>query len=352
MSNLPEGYPGIPLEVLPAWGGPVSAGVIRQRVEDFQVSEVPLVEPCGEGEHSWLHVRKTGSNTQWVANQLAAFAGLKSNAVSYAGLKDRHAVTDQWFSVHLPGQPEPDWASLEEDEFSILSFRRHQRKLKTGALKGNRFRLTVRRVDGNKNDIDTRLNQLASGGFPNYFGPQRFGRGGNNLASAAHMFAARKRKVPRSKRSIYLSSVRSALFNRVLSARVAEASWNLLKPGEAVQLDGRSACFVAEQIDADLLERLAGGELHPTGPLTGDGESLCKGDAETFETYCLQTYSAWIESLRAARVEVARRALRSMPGSLTWQHEPDNCAILSFYLPAGSYATSLLAEVFKLEEPA
>ena len=162
MSNLPEGYPGIPLEVLPAWGGPVSAGVIRQRVEDFQVSEVPLVEPCGEGEHSWLHVRKTGSNTQWVANQLAAFAGLKSNAVSYAGLKDRHAVTDQWFSVHLPGQPEPDWASLEEDEFSILSFRRHQRKLKTGALKGNRFRLTVRDVDGNKNDIDTRLNQLAS----------------------------------------------------------------------------------------------------------------------------------------------------------------------------------------------
>jgi tRNA pseudouridine13 synthase len=352
VSSLPEGYPGIPLEVLPAWGGQVSAGLIRQQVEDFQVSEVPLVEPCGEGEHSWLHVQKTGSNTQWVANQLAAFAGVKSNAVSYAGLKDRHAVTDQWFSVHLPGQPEPDWASLEHDEFRILSFQRHQRKLKTGALKGNRFILTVRDVGGDKNDIDTRLGQVAAGGFPNYFGPQRFGRGGSNLASAAHMFASRKRKVPRSRRGIYLSSVRSALFNQVLSARVAEGSWNKLKPGDAVQLDGRSACFVAEEIDDEILERLAGGKLHPTGPLCGDGESLCKGAAEAFETDCLLSYSAWIDSLSSARVEVARRSLRIMPGSLTWQHEPDGYLTLAFYLPAGSYATSLLAEVFQLEDAA
>lgn len=352
MNSLPEGYPNIPLDVRPAWGGQVSAGRIRQQLEDFQVSEVPLAEACGEGEHSWLHVQKTGSNTQWVANQLATFAGVKSNAVSYAGLKDRHAVTDQWFSVHLPGQPEPDWVSLEHDEFRILSFQRHQRKLKTGALKGNHFRLTVRDVDGDRNDIDKRLGQIAAGGFPNYFGPQRFGRGGSNLASAAHMFASRKRKVPRSKRSIYLSSVRSALFNLVLSARVAEDSWNQLKAGEAVQLDGRSACFVAAEIDAEILERLGRGELHPTGPLPGDGESLCKGAAEAFETNCLQPYSTWIESLSAARVEVSRRSLRIMPGSLTWQHAADDSLTLSFYLPAGSYATSLLAEVFQLENAA
>ena len=352
MSSLPEGYANIPLDILPAWGGQVSAGRIRRQVEDFQVSEVPLAEACGEGEHSWLHVQKTGSNTQWVASQLASFAGVKSNAVSYAGLKDRHAVTDQWFSVHLPGQPDPDWASLVDDEFRILSFRRHQRKLKTGALKGNRFVLTVREIDGDKADIDRRLGQVAAGGFANYFGPQRFGRGGSNLASAAHMFASRKRRLPRSKRSIYLSSVRSALFNRVLSARVAEGSWNRLKPGEAIQLDARSACFVAEAIDDELLERLANGELHPTGPMPGDGESLCKGAAAAFETACLQPYQAWIDSLSAARVEVARRSLRIMPGALTWQHEADDCLTVAFYLPAGSYATSLLAEVFRLEDTA
>ena len=352
MSSLPEGYPHIPLDVLPAWGGPVSTGRIRQQVEDFQVSEVPLVKACGEGEHSWLQVQKTGSNTQWVANQLAAFAGVKSNAVSYAGLKDRHAVTDQWFSVHLPGQPEPDWAALQHDEFRILSFQRHQRKLKTGALKGNRFVLTVRNIDGDTADIDRRLGQVAAGGFPNYFGPQRFGRGGSNLASAAQMFACRKRKVPRSKRSIYLSSVRSALFNLVLSARVAEASWNQVKPGEAVQLDGRSACFVVTAIDDEILERLAGGELHPTGPLCGDGESLCTGAAAAFESASLQPYTAWIEALSSARVAVARRSLRVMPGSLTWQHQPDGCLTLCFYLPAGSYATSLLAEIFRLEDAA
>jgi len=351
VSGLPEGYPDIPLGVNPAWGGTVSVGRIRQQVEDFLVSEVPLAEPCGEGEHSWLHVQKTGSNTQWVANQLAAFAGVKGNAVSYAGLKDRHAVTDQWFSVHLPGQPDPDWAALQHDEFRILSCRRHQRKLKTGALKGNRFTLTVRGVDGEQPDIDARLGQVAAGGFPNYFGPQRFGRGGSNLVSAAHMFASRKRKVPRSKRSIYLSSVRSALFNQVLSARVTEGSWNRLKPGEAVQLNERSACFVAEDVDDVMLHRLAAGELHPTGPMPGDGESLCTDEARAFETQCLQPYSAWIDSLASARVEVARRSLRIIPGSLSWQHRPEGCLTVSFYLPAGSYATSLLAEVFRLEEP-
>ncbi|VAW73169.1 tRNA pseudouridine(13) synthase [hydrothermal vent metagenome] len=348
MPRLPEGYTPIPLEVLPAWGGTVSAGIIRRHPEDFQVSEVPLVEPDGDGEHSWLHVQKTGSNTQWVAQQLAAYAGVKPNAVSYAGLKDRHAVTDQWFSVHLPGKPDPDWAALEHAEFQILVFKRHHRKLKTGALKGNRFTLKVRQVDGDKTSIDRRLEQVAAGGFPNYFGPQRFGRGGDNLALAAHMFANRKRKLPRSKRSIYLSAVRSALFNQVLSARVAEHSWNGLKPGEAVQLDGRSACFVAEQIDAELSRRLANGELHPTGPLCGDGESLCTGAAQAFEMAQVQAYQSWIDSLSSARLEVARRALRIIPGSLTWQHEDDQCLTLRFYLPAGCYATSLLAEVFEL----
>ncbi len=351
MSSLPEGFTSIPLEVQPAWGGTVSSGIIRQQAEDFRVSEVPLVAPDGDGEHCWLHVQKSGSNTQWVAQQLAAYAGVKLNAVSYAGLKDRHAVTDQWFSVHLPGKPDPDWASLEHDEFQILAFKRHHRKLKTGALKGNQFILKVRQVDGDVASIDTRLEQVAAGGFPNYFGPQRFGRGGDNLVSAAHMFANRKRKLPRSKRSIYLSAVRSALFNQVLSARVAEHSWNELKPGDAVQLDGRSACFVAEQIDAELLQRLENGELHPTGPLCGDGESLCTGVAEVFETTQVQPYQTWIDSLTSARLDVARRALRIIPGSLTWQHENDQCLTLEFYLPAGCYATSLLAEVFNLTAP-
>jgi tRNA pseudouridine13 synthase len=262
-----------------AWGGVCGAGQIRAVPEDFQVVEMASVTPEGEGEHSWLYVRKRASNTDWVAAQLARHAGVPRSAVSYAGLKDRNAVTEQWFSVHLPGRPDPDWRALDSDAVRVLRALRHSRKLKTGALRGNRFRICIRQCDFSAARLQQRLQQLAAGGFPNYFGRQRFGRQGANLGAAAHWLFGARRRLSRHQRGLYLSAVRAALFNRVLSARVADGSWNALRVGEAVQLQGKSACFVADAVDEELRERLEALQIHPTGPLCGAGQILARDAA-------------------------------------------------------------------------
>ncbi len=335
-----------------AWGGAAGCGHIRVVPEDFQVREVPLATPCGAGEHSWLWVRKRDSNTLWVARQLAKYAGLPLSAVSYAGMKDRRAVTEQWFSLHLPGRAEPDWAGLRQAEFQVLSVCRHSRKLKTGTLLGNRFELRIRNIVADRELLSQRLQQLAAGGMPNYFGPQRFGVDGGNLLEAARMFAQPRRRMTRARRGIYLSAVRSALFNRILAARVEDGSWNQVMPGEALQLEGKSACFVVASADAGTRRRAQALEVHPTGPLCGGGETLCAGAAQAFEAAQLEGYQGWIEGLEQARVVNARRALRVVPRDLHWQWQDESCGVLSFYLPAGSYATSLLDELFEVETAA
>jgi tRNA pseudouridine13 synthase len=147
-----------------------SKAVIRQCPEDFQVDEIPVVEAEGSGEHALLCVRKTGLNTEQVARKLAKFAEVKSMAVSYAGQKDKHAVTTQYFSVQLPGRPDPDWSQLESEQLQILSAERHNRKLKRGALKGNRFRIRLADFDGSMDDLAARVKNIKQIGVPNYFG--------------------------------------------------------------------------------------------------------------------------------------------------------------------------------------
>ncbi|MGD8842073.1 MAG: tRNA pseudouridine(13) synthase TruD [Gammaproteobacteria bacterium] len=349
MSAPVQDFSAIGLQTLPAWGGAVGTARIRVRPEDFQVFEIPLLTPCGEGEHCWLRVRKRNSNTRWVAGQLAGFAAVARSAVSYAGLKDRHAVTEQWFSVQLPGRSDPDWRALQHDDFEVLEARRHRRKLKIGALQGNRFRLYLRDVDADREALEARLDRLRRGGFPNYFGPQRFGLDGANLESAARLFQRPGRRSAGDKRGIYLSAVRAALFNRVLASRVEAGSWNRVVPGDALMLDGRSACFVADTPDSETLRRAEALEIHPTGPLCGDGAALCRGEALAFETKVLADYEDWLEGLCRMRVEAARRALRVVARELRWSEQETGVWVLEFALPAGSFATSLLAEVLAVE---
>lgn len=351
MNTVKPTYTAIPgWQDLPtAWGGPLGRGKIRVQPEDFQVSEVLFVEPCGEGEHCWVHIRKRNSNTQWLAQQLARFAGVPPSAVSYAGLKDRKAVTEQWFSIQLPGRADPDWRNFSSGEFEVLRADRHSRKLKTGALKGNRFRLRVRTVEAAAGGIEQRLRQIAAAGFPNYFGPQRFGHQAANLAEAEKMFTRRRSRLSRHKRGLYLSAVRSALFNQVLAARVADGSWNRVMPGDVMQLEGKSACFVVEADDREIEQRLEAMAVHPTGPLCGDGDAMVSEQAARYEAGQLQVYRHWIEGLRCFRVAAARRALRVAPGDLQWRPDGDGSWLLEFFLPAGSYATSLLREAFDVD---
>ncbi len=338
----------IPLTLPRAYSDALGPATIRTVAEDFRVTEIPLVAPDGEGEHCWLYIRKRNSNTPWVASQLATFAGVSPRSVSYAGMKDRHAITEQWFSVQLPGRADPDWQAINNDDFEVLQAKRHSRKLKTGALRGNRFQLRVRGVVADPAQLEARLEQLKQG-VPNSFGPQRFGRDGDNLVQAERLLARPKARVSRNKRGIWLSAVRSALFNRVLAARIEAGNWNTALAGDAFQLEGKSAVFTAAQIDDDIQKRVASGDIHPTGPLCGSGDPLVSGVAAGLEQAMLEPYRDWIDGLDAFRMKHARRALRVMPGDLIWAQQADDQWQLDFSLPAGSYATSLLYEVFEVK---
>lgn len=328
-----------------AYGRPALRGRLRVSPEDFSVTELPCVEPTGEGEHVWLWVRKRNANTPWVAEQLAAFAGIHPRQVSYAGLKDRRAETEQWFSVQLPGRAMPDWAAIGADSFTVLRHARHSRKLRRGALRGNAFRICIRDLHADPVALERRLQLVAEDGVPNYFGEQRFGRDGGNLRTADRLFRNPARRLSRNKRSLALSAVRSFLFNRVLSERVAAGNWNQPVPGDALQLQGSHSFFVATVIDTDLQARVQTGDVHPTGPLHGRGESPVQGESLALETRVLTTYPDWLQGLEAAGLKQDRRALRLPVTGLGWQHAAADVLELEFSLPAGAYATSVLREL-------
>ena len=335
---------------LPDWprahGGPVGTAVLRALPEHFQVEEVPRVLPDGQGGHLWLWVEKRGSNTEWTARQLARAAGCAAKDVGFAGMKDRHAVTRQWFSVPAPAA-EPDFGEIEGVE--VLESARHGRKLRRGTLAGNRFRLLATKLDVDPHRLDERLHQLTAEGVPNYFGPQRFGRGGANL-EAASAWARDARRVPRPVRARHLSVLRSAVFNDVLGARVERGDWNQLLPGEQAMLDGSRSLISCEPLTTDLERRCSGFDLHPTGPLAGAGGATPSGDAAEVEADTLQAWSEIVSALGAQRVTADRRALRFVVRNLRWEVSGSELG-LTFELPAGAFATVVLRELLDCREP-
>ncbi|WP_456380030.1 tRNA pseudouridine(13) synthase TruD [Thiolapillus sp.] len=332
-----------------AWGGPAGSGVLRSSPEDFQVDEDLGLEPSGSGEHVLLKIRKRNLNTAEVAMHIARVAAVHARDVSYAGLKDRVAVTTQTFSVHLPGKEDPDWRALEGDNLQVLDAQRHHRKLRRGTLRGNAFKLRIRDFSGDPELLEERLQQIAARGVPNYFGSQRFGREGNNLQQAAALFAGEIKKVRRDKRGIWLSAVRSWLFNKVVATRVADGSWNRLLVGDVMQLAGGRGQFMAGDNDAELSTRLEKQGVHITGPLCGKpGRALQPaGLAAGLERRMLEEHQVWIDGLKRFGLEADRRALRTIVSELQWQLEKDVLE-LRFGLASGSYATVVIRELLRL----
>jgi tRNA pseudouridine13 synthase len=330
-----------------AWGGPPASGRLRATAEDFLVQEIPLVEPAGEGEHVWLLIRKRQENTEQVARSLARLAGVPARDVSYAGLKDRNAVTEQWFSVCLPGGNEPEWRALESATVTLLRHARHHRKLRRGALRGNAFRIRIRDITGDRPEIERRLREVSAAGVPNYFGEQRFGRGGSNLQTAERLFSHTAGRLSPEQRGLALSAARSCLFNQVLARRVEACNWDRPLPGEALQLEGTHSYFIAGEVDETLLRRVREGDVHPTGPLYGRGESPARGEALRLEVDSLAPYGTWCQGLIEAGLEQERRSLRLLIGAPTWSWPEPDCLELSFSLPAGAYATSVLRELVR-----
>lgn len=319
----------------------------KTSVEDFVVDERLPFDLSGEGEHAWLHIQKRNNNTDWVAKLLAKAAGVRSRCVGFAGLKDRHGLTSQWFSVHLPGMEDPDWSVIESDEIRILEACRHSRKLRRGALKENRFQIVLRNLTSEKKGLDKllgeRCQRIAEQGVPNYFGEQRFGHQLGNLASAAEMFTNKKLRLPRNKKSIYLSAARSWIFNNILSQRVEQGLWNQRVTGDVFMLKGKTACFWDDDSSA-LNDRLKSGEIHPTAVLWGEGALRSKARVAEQEIRIVDENPVFRDGLTEFKVKQMRRSMRVIPSDMVWESSADELT-LAFNLPAGSYATMVLREI-------
>lgn len=336
-----------------AFGGPLGTAVLRASPEDFQVEEDLGWVPTGEGEHVFFLIRKRNQNTGWVAGQLARAFGVRSADVAYAGLKDRRAVTTQWFSVHWPRPELPDLSAVWNEEIVLLAQTRNNRKLRPGAHQGNRFAITLRDVAADPVLIEARLARIAQNGVPNYFGEQRFGNGGENLPQGEQLLVerlagGRRRRQEGRQDGILISALRSALFNRVVSERVRAGSWQAWLPGECLNLDGRGSIFVPEAGDPVIAERLRLLDIHPTGPLPGRGGVTIEGEAAALEAGVLAEASGIVEGLVALEVPAQRRALRLAARELAWEWPEPGMLVLRFALTSGSFATAVLRELVEL----
>ncbi|SEA28988.1 tRNA pseudouridine(13) synthase TruD [Microbulbifer marinus] len=302
-----------------ALGGVPIAGEFRSTPEDFVVEELAAPALADNGEHVYLQVRKRGANTAWVAQQLARLAGVRPQDVGYYGLKDRHAVTTQWFSVWLGQKPAPDWERINNDEISLLQHHRGPRKLRRGEHSGNRFRIRLRNIRGDREAAERVLVGIA-GGVPNYFGEQRFGRDGGNLQLARRL-AEENGRCRKSDKAFAMSAARSWLFNQVLAERVRESNWQQPLAGEP--------------------------QSEPTGPLWGRGRNLATETLAELEARVLEPWQRWCDWLEHCGLKQERRPLVLRPEAFNHVWEGDDL-VLEFALPVGAFATALLREVAEL----
>jgi tRNA pseudouridine13 synthase len=305
-----------------AYGELNATAIFRDQPEDFKVDEDLGFELAGVGEHVFLQILKRGENTAWVAGKIAELAKVNINDIGYAGRKDRHAVTTQWFSVYLPKAPEPDWMLLNSDTIHVISVSRHQQKLRRGDHRQNYFVIRLRDLQTNDRDgFEQRIHNVLSLGVPNYFGEQRFGFNANNLSEAEAILVSGKRYKDKQKRGLMLSAGRSYLFNQILAARIVAGNWLELMSGDS--------------------------ELQPSGPLWGRGRSLVTDDLLALEQGVLVDWQLWCDGLEHAGLSQERRPLRLLPSNTSWRWI-ENDLELSFSLASGEFATAVLRELAHL----
>lgn len=328
-------------------GTPQQTGRLKAEFANFIVREELGYPLAGEGEFVAVKVRKTNANTLFVGEQLAKFVGISAKNMSYAGLKDRHAVTEQWFCLHLAGKETPDFSTFECEGMEILEVTRHNRKIRTGALEGNHFELLLRDVV-ETDELKQRLNQLQEIGFPNYFTEQRFGRDGHNLTQAQRWASGEISVKDRKKRSFYLSAARSEVFNLVVSQRIADQQMQTVLLGDYLQLAGSNSFFEVKAEDLmQSQQRLDENDVLLTAPLIG--ENSLEQNGNECEKAIVAQHKNLISLMKKERMNAARRAMLCKPQDLHWQFEPEGLR-LTFFLNSGSYATGLVRELITLNE--
>ncbi|MGI9339374.1 MAG: tRNA pseudouridine(13) synthase TruD [Psychrobacter sp.] len=355
---------------------PIKQALYKAKPEDFVVNERLEVDFTGEGEHLWLHIKKSGINTAYLAKLLSEWANIPLRDVGYSGLKDRLALTTQWFSLRLPKKqkPDSDFAPVdikEHETVKIIAEHWHNKKLNRGTHNANQFVITLRDIEfakdqtlGDKSSVEQHLQTISETGVPNYFGPQRFGFGGNNIREALNLFARplkstssakkknKRKSAVREQNSMELSAARSLIFNQILAARVQDGSWNTGLNGEVFNLNGSGSIFASEHMDETLQARLASGDIHPTAVMWGAGNDKVAGDAAELENTVVQQdalLAALATGLEQREVKAQRRALRLPVEDLSWrwadEQDGEQTLVLSFTLTTGSFATSVLASV-------
>ena len=336
--------------------GPHHTALFKSTPETFEVVEELPFSPCGEGEHLFLRITKRAQNTVWVASQLARIAAVAQVDVSYAGMKDRQGVTTQWFSLRLPGKPGPQefeqWAAHVAgiDGLQLLELSRHHRKLRIGSLRGNHFRILLHEVSGSREGLESTLQRIASHGVPNYYGCQRFGRNGSNLAQARQLFAGSCKRINRQKRSLALSAARSFLFNTLVDERVNRGNWRQLLPGDVLTFPDSASLILPCRRDDSTPERFDRGELLTTGPLWGCGTLLSAGSVAQLEMGVADGLQDFADGLQKWGLKQERRALILRVENLKWNWSQRSLE-LNFFLGKGGYATAVLRELIEAHNP-
>ena len=398
---------------------PGIGGVLKSRPEDFMVDEQPQYQPCGSGEHIYLYVEKRGMSTLDMVRVVAKHFGVRRSDVGYAGLKDKHAITRQVLSVHTPGRKPEDFPQLQHEQITVQWADLHTNKLRRGHLRGNRFSIRVREVDPvavlRAKPI---LDRLAASGVPNRIGEQRFGVIENNHligralilgdaqaaldellgpnanhpdnhAESRRLYTEGKFReaaalLPNGMRNelfalnvlakggdahdvfsrmdesiigFFYSAFQSAMFNRVLDARIERHAFDEFLLGDLAQKHGNRAIFSigrAELNDPETGLRLHNFEISPTGPMWGPEMPRTRGEADELETGTLAETGVSTDQLDeldgVGFFRGERRALRvpildpEIEGGAD-EHGP--FVRVAFELPRGSFATVVLREIMK-----
>lgn len=329
---------------------PGSSATIKRYPDDFQVNERLGFELSGEGEHLYLYIEKQGLTTEDLVKSLAACLQKPTQAISYAGLKDKYAVTRQWVCVHSLNNDVAEPDRLAGDNWRVLASRRHLKKLKTGTLAANGFKLTLRDID-NPDDVEARLQRIQQQGVPNYFGEQRFGKQSLNLEKAWQLLTTNYRVKNAFLRGMYYSAARAFLFNHLLSARVAQKNWNKALAGDVMQLAGTHSIFTVCELDDVIQQRIDECDISPAAPLWGVGTERASLAALASQSEALRPWMDWCQGLEAHDLKRAYRPLVLAVTELSWAWHDKTTAILEFELPPGSYATSVVRELARVNQP-
>jgi tRNA pseudouridine13 synthase len=335
------------LELVYPYGKPLATAVLKTSPCDFRVSEELGFEPTGEGEHLFLLVEKEGLSTHELIARVARDFSLDAKLIGYSGLKDKHALTQQWLSLHRPGQ-KPPAELFKGDGYRVLKQASHNRKLRPGTHKYNSFQVQLREVSDFPEQTRAQVSAVASRGFANYFGAQRFGRRQDNVRQALEQLP--RRRLKRSRKGMLLSSLRSYLFNRILARRISLGHWDLPLEGDVFMLRGNRSIF-SEALDDRLVERFRALDISNTASLYGSGRGLLAGEPRAIEAQVFAECEAITSCLDQQGARLQMRPLRAVTDNFSCDYDAEaKTLLLKLDLPAGCYVTTVLDHFIELRD--